>query len=296
MKYFDMITQAMYMHADARDRSVYDAVRRCGGSCRLAAECLCIHKSTPSKVMKRMYYAGLPVECEPVMISDDVIGIIGDTHIPYEHKGYLQFCKDTFDRYGVTRVIHIGDLIDNHALSFHDSEPSLVGANGERERALAALQPWYEAFPNLTWIRGNHDLMANRKALKLGIDPEVYLRPICEVYGMPKGWHIEERVIINGVIYHHGETAMGVNGFRNDAKQRMMNSACGHNHSNFGVSYTANDHRMVWGMAVGCGVDNDSMAFAYGKNFKNKPVVGCGIVMNNGKLPICVPMDLGEKW
>lgn len=294
MNYFYQISRRQYARATDYQREVYEAVRRCNGICTEAAKKLGVHKSTPSAVLKQIYFKKHMAPAEQV--SDEVIGIIGDTHIPYEHKAYLAFCIKTFKEYGVTRVIHIGDIIDNHALSFHDSEPSLVGANGERERALRHLQPWYDAFPNLTWIRGNHDLMANRKALKLGIDPEIYLRPICEVYNMPSGWSLVENVVINKVMYHHGETAMGVNGFRNDAKARMMNSVCGHNHSNFGVSYTANDHRMVWGMAVGCGVDNKSMAFAYGKNFKNKPVVGVGIVMNNGKLPICVPMDLGEKW
>ena len=228
--------------------------------------------------------------------TEQIVGIIGDTHLPYEHKDYLQFCIDTFKSQGVNRVIHIGDLLDNHGLSFHDSEPSLVGPTGERLLVMDQLQPWFEAFPELTLIQGNHDMMANRKALKMGIDPAVYMRPLGEVYEFPKGWDIQQSLVINNVQYHHGETATGVNGFRNDAKARMMNTVTGHNHSNFGVSYTATDHRLVWGLAVGCGVDNNSMAFAYGKNFKNKPVIGCGVVAKNGKLPMCFPMDLGEKW
>jgi len=228
--------------------------------------------------------------------AEQIVGIIGDTHLPYEHKGYLQFCIDTFKSQGVNRVIHIGDLLDNHGLSFHDSEPSLVGPAGERLLVMDQLEPWFEAFPELTLIQGNHDMMANRKALKMGIDPDVYMRPLGEVYNFPKGWDIQHKLILNNTMYHHGETATGVNGFRNDAKARMMNTVTGHNHSNFGISYTATDHRMVYGLAVGCGVDNDSMAFAYGKNFKNKPIVGCGVVADNGKRPMCFAMDLGEKW
>jgi predicted phosphodiesterase len=45
------------------------------------------------------------------------VGIIGDTHIPYELEGYLEFCQETFEQWGVDRVVHIGDLIDHHALS-----------------------------------------------------------------------------------------------------------------------------------------------------------------------------------
>lgn len=225
-----------------------------------------------------------------------VVGIIGDTHLPYEHPEYLDFCIDTFKSQGVNQVIHIGDLFDHHAMSFHDSEPSLKGIYGERMEVQDKLGPWFDAFSDLTLIGGNHCRMPMRKLSKFGLDPDVYMKPLAEIYGFPKGWKMVNHVMQDNVLYHHGETAMGVNGFRNDAKDRMMNTVSGHVHSNFGVSYTATDHRLVWGMAVGCGVDRESMAFAYGKFFKKKPILGCGVVKDNGKLPMCFPMDLGEKW
>ena len=63
------------------------------------------------------------------------VGIIGDTHLPYELDGYLEFCQETFDRWGVNKVVHIGDFVDNHSLSFHDSEPLLHNVMGEYESA-----------------------------------------------------------------------------------------------------------------------------------------------------------------
>ncbi|MFQ5380757.1 MAG: metallophosphoesterase [Dehalococcoidia bacterium] len=225
----------------------------------------------------------------------EIVGVIGDTHLPYEHKDYLQFCQDTFDRQEVTRVIHIGDLLDHHAQSFHDSEPGLKGANGEFEDARERLEPWYDAVPKLELVHGNHDRIPARQLTKMGIDPQRYMRPLAEVYEFPEGWTEVEHVFSNGVLYHHGETALGVNGFRNDAKARMVNTVTGHAHGNFGVSYTASDHRLVYGCAVGCGIDSKSMAFAYGKHFKLKPIVGCAVIMDDGKLPVCFPMDLGEK-
>jgi len=266
-------------------------------SSRKVAEALGCGKSTINDIMKRIrsrvnIFDAVYESDEP----EEVVGIIGDTHLPYEHPEYLDFCKSTFKSNGVTKVIHIGDLIDNHDLSFHDSEPALLGATGERLMVQDKLGPWFDAFNELTLISGNHDLMANRKAIKAGIDPTVYMRPLPEVYGFPKGWKLTDKIMLNGVLYHHGETATGVNGFRNDAKDRMINTVTGHVHSNFGVSYTATEHRLVYGMAVGCGVDVKSMAFIYGKNFKKKPILGCGVVKKNGKLPLCFPMDLGEKW
>ena len=110
---------------------------------------------------------------------------------------------------------------------------------------------------------------------------------------MPKGWTLEESTEIDGVLYHHGESANGVNGFRNDAKQRMQCTVSGHNHSNLGVSYTASDRELVWGMAVGCGVNQKHLAFAYGRHFKLKPLIGCGVVIDG--VPYPEPMDLGSK-
>ena len=225
----------------------------------------------------------------------EVVGVIGDTHMPYEKKGYLAFCQATFQSQGVTRVIHIGDLIDHHALSFHDSEPALRGATGEYRDALDSLEPWYEAFPNLEIVRGNHDKIPARQMTKAGLDPDRYMRPLAEVYAFPKGWVEVENVFSNGVLYHHGETAVGVGGFRKDSRDRMCNTVTGHAHGNFGVSYTATDHRLVFGCAVGCGIDVRSMAFAYGKNFKLKPIVGCAVILEDGTLPVMFPMPLGHK-
>jgi predicted phosphodiesterase len=222
-----------------------------------------------------------------------IVGIIGDTHLPYELDGYLEFCQKTFKKNKVKRVIHIGDLFDNHALSFHDSEPSLKGAYGERIDALERLQPWKDAFPEMTIVHGNHDAIPARQMTKVGLDPSVYLRPCSQVYNFPQGWCEVEDITIDGVIYHHGHTALGVNGFRNDAKNRMQNSVSGHAHSNLGIAWTGSQHRAVWGMAVGCGVDNKKMAFAYGKHFKNKPMVGCGVV-KHGIEPHVFAMQLGE--
>jgi len=223
-----------------------------------------------------------------------VVGIIGDTHLPFEHKDYLQFCIDTFKANGVNKVVHIGDLIDNHSLSFHDSETQLKGAHGERLDAKEKLKPWFEAFPEVTVIHGNHDKIPARQLKKIGLDPETYLRPLSEVYEFPESWTEVERITVDNVLYHHGETACGVNGFRKDSQKRMCNTVTGHAHGNLGVSYTACEHRLVWGMAVGCGIDNKSMAFAYGKNFPNKPIVGCGVVFN-GRNPQVFAMDLGEN-
>ncbi len=143
-------------------------------------------------------------------------------------------------------------------------------------------------------MEGNHDIIPARHLRKLEINPDTWLRDLSEVYDMPKGWKIHQEIFIDGVLYHHGYTANGVNGFRNDSARRMCNTVSGHCHSNAGVSASASDHRLVWGLAVGCGVDNSKLAFVYGKNFARKPIVACGVVLD-GQHPYVEYMPLGER-
>lgn len=222
-----------------------------------------------------------------------VVGIIGDTHLPFELEGYLDFCAEKFEEYGVDTVVHIGDFIDNHSLSFHDSEPMLHNVLGEYESAVRRARDWYAAFPDCTLIMGNHDRIPARQLRKLGMEPNIFLRPIEDLLEMPDSWTVADQVEIDNVLYHHGETANGINGFRKDAETRMRCTVTGHNHSNAGISATATDQELVWGMAVGCGVDHKHLAFAYGKHFAKKPIIACGIVYEGE--PIVEYMNLGRK-
>lgn len=220
------------------------------------------------------------------------VGVIGDTHIPYELDGYMEFCRDTFEQWDCDTIVHIGDLIDHHALSFHDSEPMLMDIYGELEDAREKLKPWQETFPEMYITNGNHDLIPARQLKKIGMEAEVWMRPLEEVYEFPEGWKIVDTLMCDDVLYHHGYTANGVNGFRNDAIKRMCNTVSGHAHGNAGISATASEHRLVWGMAVGCGVDVSSMAMAYGKHFLQKPIIACGVVIDGA--PYVEYMNLGQ--
>lgn len=57
--------------------------------------------------------------------------LIGDSHIPYEHRDYLKFCKAVAKKYNCTKFVHVGDEVDNHAISFHDTDPEYKDDNQE---------------------------------------------------------------------------------------------------------------------------------------------------------------------
>lgn len=221
-------------------------------------------------------------------MNDKPVGVFSDPHIPFNHPNYLQFCIDTFKQYGVGQVVCAGDLVDHHAISRFQSEPCAKGAYDELDMSIAEVAKYVKAFPKVKMCKGNHDAIPYRQAAAVGIG-ERYLKTFSELFNLPKTWEIEEEFIINGVLYKHGINCMGKDGAINTAIQERMSTVIGHSHAFGGCKYSANKRDIIFGMNVGCGIDIDAYAFAYGKYDKNRPTLGCGIVFNDSNA-IFVPM------
>jgi len=218
------------------------------------------------------------------------VGVIGDTHIPFCLPGYLDFCRETFQKWGVNSFVHIGDLLDNHAISFHKPDPDGRSAGDEYRSAIDALGPWYRAFPHLKWITGNHDALPQRKVYDAGL-PANMIRG--NYYQAPPGWSNAESFEVDGVLYTHGIGCGGINGHRILAQKRGVSCVIGHIHMTAGVAYTsAHDGEQRFGLAVGCGVDHKSYAMAYARYF-GRPALGCGVVLG-GKEAHFIPMLKGR--
>ena len=55
--------------------------------------------------------------------KDKRILVISDMHMPYHHPDSFAFLKAVKKSFDPTRIINIGDEVDNHGISFHDSDP-----------------------------------------------------------------------------------------------------------------------------------------------------------------------------
>jgi hypothetical protein len=106
--------------------------------------------------------------------------VIGDLHEPFCLDGYLDFCKDTYRKYNCNQVIFIGDVIDSHYSSFHETDPDGMGGGQELELAIKRLARWVEAFPVADVTIGNHDRIISRKAFSGGI-PKAWIKSFNEV-------------------------------------------------------------------------------------------------------------------
>lgn len=221
-------------------------------------------------------------------MAEKPVGVFSDPHIPFNHPNYLQFCVDTFRHYGVGQIVCCGDLVDNHAISRHIKEPCAHSACDELDMSLAEVKKFVRAFPKVKMCKGNHDMRIILQAATLGIDQR-FLKPYSELLELPKSWEIDDEFIIDGVLYKHGTNCTGKDGAINAAITERMSTVIGHAHAFGGCKYQANKRDIIFGMNVGCGIDIGAYAFAYGKYSKNRPTLGCGIVLSDSNA-IFVPM------
>jgi hypothetical protein len=216
------------------------------------------------------------------------VGVFSDPHIPFDHPGFLPFLIDTFKQYNVGQIVCLGDLVDNHAISRHQTETCAKSACDELDLSIARVAEYVKAFPVLKMAIGNHDTNIERQAATVGIDKR-FLKSRHDLLGLPKTWELAEEFIIDNVLYKHGLNCLGKDGAVNTAIQERMSTVIGHSHSFGGCKYSANKRSIIFGLNVGCGIDIDAYAFAYGKHDKFRPTLGCGIVFSDS-YAIFVPM------
>jgi hypothetical protein len=218
----------------------------------------------------------------------EVIGVIGDQHHPFCHKDYLEFVLDTGKRYGVTRWINAGDELDNCALSDYPTDPDGLSPGDELKAALVSIQPWYKAIPVMDIMESNHGLRPFKRAKKSGT-PRAIIRDYSEYMKSPPGWKWHPRLIVNEVMYFHGEPHNGQMAAVTAAMKNRMSCVIGHVHSFGGANYSRSFKDEVFGLNVGCGIDDKAYAFSYAKELPQRATLGMGIVID-GKEALFIPM------
>jgi metallophosphoesterase superfamily enzyme len=217
--------------------------------------------------------------------KEDRVLVIGDLHEPFCLDSYLDFCIETYNNYNCNKVIFIGDIIDNHYSSYHETDANGMGGADELEFAIKRLSRWYKAFPNATITLGNHDRIIVRKAQTSNI-PSKWIKEYREVLETPK-WDFVTDIVIDGVRYVHGDKS---NKPMTAAKRDMISTVSGHYHTDMYVNWYFGKDRSIFAMAVGCGIDSKSYAMAYMQGGK-KEAIGVGVVVG-GHTAINVPMQL----
>ena len=212
--------------------------------------------------------------------------VIGDLHEPFGLDAYLDFCIEQYKKWNCTQTILIGDIIDNHYSSFHEVNiDAQYTGKTELEYAIKRIARWYKAFPIATVLIGNHDRIIMRKAQTSAI-PSKWIKSYKEVLEVPN-WEFVERYEQDNVQYIHGEGGTA----RTKCRADMMNTVQGHLHTQAYTEHYVGKKFRVYGTQVGCGIDHDSYAMAYAK-YGKKPAIGCAVILNNGKTPLNLLMEL----
>lgn len=216
--------------------------------------------------------------------QDRRVLVIGDLHEPFSLDGYLDHCVKVRDSFNCNEIVFIGDIIDNHYSSYHESDPDGHSAGDELYHAIKRLSRWHEEFPVATVTYGNHDLLVMRKAFSSGLSRR-WIKDFRDVLGVPT-WQFVDELYLDDVNYVHGTGSSGVNA----AYQRMMHSGMstviGHLHSESSIRFNKSRRGVTFGMIVGAGVDTESYSQEYGKVYAKKPIASCGVVLEGGTVPL----------
>lgn len=222
--------------------------------------------------------------------------LISDLHIPYHHQDSLEFLQHLKDKYNPTRIICLGDEMDKHSLSYHDSDPDLMSAGDELDAGKKVIKKLYKMFPDMDLLDSNHGSLVWRKAKTNGI-PKAYIKSYNDVLEVGNGWKWSYDLTIelpddSKVYLHHGKVA----DVTKLSQQMGMNAVQGHYHEKFKVEYWGNPDKLNWSMQCGCLIDNESYAFNYNNVNVKRPVIGTGLIIDSH--PVLEPMILDEngRW
>lgn len=220
--------------------------------------------------------------------------VIPDLHCPFHHVDAFKFLDAVNEKYKPDKVVCLGDEIDGHTISFHDTDPDIpFSPSSELDKAIYHLKDMYVIFPKMDILESNHGSLIYRRAKHHGI-PRSAFKDWGTILEAPKGWNWHFELFLqasNGsdIYFTHGLSANALSNSLN----RSMNFVQGHHHSRFEIQYWSNGLHTYWGVTAGCLIDAKSMAFSYGKTFPKKPLLGCLMILDG--VPVLIPMILDAK-
>lgn len=228
-------------------------------------------------------------------LGKEVVMVISDLQIPFHHQDAFKFLEAVKIKYKPTKIVCIGDSLDCNALSKYVKDPDGRSAGDELNLSKSYLTEFWRIFPTGVEVQSNHNIRAWKRAFEAGI-PKSFLKPYSEVVGAPKSWKFTQQVVIDGVVYEHGDAFQGQYAAKTAALTNMKSTVIGHHHANGSIHWISNKDQMIFGMNVGCLIDMDSYAFEYAKAYKFKPTLMCGVVSRG--IPELIPfvMNSNDRW
>lgn len=225
---------------------------------------------------------------------------IGDTQLPFTHRDAPAFLTALYKKWHPEVVVQIGDLLDQYFANAWGKTSKALSTEQEYNLALQFLHE--ELFPifkksEIKIVIGNHDERIFKRADEAGIH-EMFLKSMRDIYKLPEPIDLQYSYVIDKVTYLHGHTTKCTEKNATEVLTYEYETPVvyGHFHSSAGINFLANKRRLVWGMNLGCLIDTHAYAFEYGKAFKNKPILGAGIIKDGVPMFISMNLDEHSRW
>ena len=203
--------------------------------------------------------------------------VIGDTHIPHEHPGYLAHCCRVRDEYKCDTFIQIGDMFDWHSTSFHQHDPDLPGPGAELAQGRKKVKAWYSEFQKMECLKGNHDDIPARKVFDAGL-PNDFLKPLSDLYATP-GWTWHDELIVPGGCHKYWFRHHWAPSVINKGGDGGYSVIAGHVHSKCQIIWSQYPSHSTFSLLVGCGIQTRHRAFAYNKSDAKRPILACATII-----------------
>lgn len=219
---------------------------------------------------------------------------ISDLHFPYHHPDTFPFLRDILKIHSdIQRILNIGDVVDFHAFSRFDTDPSIYGPLHEVNEAALYCQKLEGLFAGKKHfiVSGNHDVRVSQRALKAGI-PGAFIRNLADILGV--SWEFKDTIYLkkdNIFIVHDGSSKLETTAVRNN-----MNVIAGHWHYTAYVRHEVTANKRVWALQMPCLIDPLQPAFAYAKHSIRRPIIGCALIEHGEPRLILMPMSKKGRY
>jgi len=163
---------------------------------------------------------------------------VSDLHAPYCHIDIITYLKALKKKYKPDLVVLLGDELDYHAMSFHDSDPDLDSAGIELCKGINIMKGVFRVFPEAKVLESNHGSMKYRKAKHHGM-PRHLIKTYMDVLDSPDEWSWHPSLKIKTprgfVLFKHQFSANSIL----ESQRRGLSIVQGHHHSQLDIRYWA---------------------------------------------------------
>ena len=221
--------------------------------------------------------------------------IIPDLHAPFHHRDAFAFLKKLKEKYRPDLIINLGDEVDYHAISYHESNPDLPSAGEELLQARAAMKQLERIFPKMILLDSNHGSLVYRKTFSAGMSKE-FIKSPNEILQVGQGWEwtndLRFKTPTNEWYACHGKSGKA----KVLSSQYGLSTIQGHYHESAQISMISTPHALLYDVHCGCLIDKESLAFAYNKINVRRPILSACVIVNG--VPQLIPMQLKQngRW